>query len=563
MKKPLLTTALLLASGWCASQHILERTIDSWSWPNLSVERTNNTVIAGFTDRNPAGRYAPTFKLTTPAGAPMSSFYLDFTTHVVLMDFTIKNSERIVLVGSVYDIGSAFPTHLYVAECDFAGTMIQSRIYPMPTGQYLIPHHVVHSPTQGQIVVVGTKANGPMTVANTFTLPRTGFILGLNQNNFNAVLFTVEMNSPAGGTNDSDMLEAITEVPGSGYFITGSANNPTNAEQNLLTMGINYAGGITHSHIRDNTNSRYVGASVLYQNSGGFTGVHVLANNSVGHQWEVASFNIAGNAVTPFYRHQITTLPVGSGIDVNGFRLLLDETNKVAVGGYIFSPNPPAILPQILTPFLITLNPGLATAATAKMYRSRNFSPLNGYYNETGNSVFINTPDIVQYDPNLKKYQMLNPNTIDKGYDLHISGARNNNCESALETTPTPMTPVDLGPANYTTFSVTPSAFNFPKIARQINQAIICQATSLAQTGLMIAPNPATTALTVELTDGEIREITVIDMRGSTVLTKQEEGLQQEKGRSPLDISQLTPGMYLVRVVDEEGMVYTLKFLKE
>ena len=551
-----------MASCWSTAQYILEKTIDSWNWPNLSIERTNAALIAGFTDRNPTtGRLCPTFKLTTPAGGPINSFFLDYPTHVVLMDFTIKGTNRIVLTGSIYDIGSNFPTHLVVSETDFSGNMVQSRIYPLTAG-YLIPHQVIHSPTSGQIVVVGTKSSGPMTPANAFTLPRTGFILGLNHNNFSAVSFVVDMNSPAGGTNDSDMLEAITEVTGTGYFITGSANNPANGEQNLLTMGINYAGGIMHSHIRDNTNSRYVGASVIYQSNAVFTGVHVLANNSVGHQWEIASFNIAGNPVTPFYRHQITGLPVGSGIDVNGFRLLIDETNRVAVGGYIYAPNPPGILPEILTPFLITLNPGLATMSTAKRYRSRNFSPLLGYYNETGNSVFINTPDIVQYDPALKKFSMLNPNTIDKGYDLHISEARPNSCETGMQTTPTPMTPIDLGPAVYSAFTVSPTAFNFPKMVRTINQLVLCVPTFLAPTGLMVAPNPATTALTIDLTEGEIREVAIIDMRGSIVLTKQE-AVEQEKGRVPLDISHLSPGMYLLRVVDEEGTVYTQKFLKE
>lgn len=556
MKKQLFIGIFLLTFQWSNAQYILEKTINSWDHPNLSIERTQDMLIAGLTDLNPStGRLSPMFKLTDPAGVPFTSFFLGTPHDVVLMDFTIKNDNRIVLVGSVYDVSLDSPSHLYIAETDFSGAIIQSVLYPLAGGEFMIPHQVVHSPDNGQVVVVGTKVFGSLTPVNYSTLPRRAFILGLDENNFATVFFCVGMDSPAGSVNDSDMLENITEVPGKGYFISGSANNPANSEQNLITMGIDYAGVVLHSHIRDNTNFRYAGASVLYQNSGGFIGVHVLANNSVSHQWEIASFDVNGNALTPFYSHYLS----GTAGDINGFKLQLDELNQISIGGYIHSTSIPGVQ---LTPFLVTLTAGgVSKVLNAKKYQTRNNSPLTGYYQEMGNSVYINTPDILQYSPNPKKYAMVNQNSIDHGYDLHISAAPANSCEIPVQTIMFQSNPIDLGPANYGPLNVTAVAYDIPEISRPIDEVVVCTPLLRVQPALTVYPTPAVTALSAELTEGEILEISISDLYGKLVMNQKISNT--EKGRSTLDVSKLVPGIYILHAVDKEGSIHIEKFMKE
>ncbi len=71
--------------------------------------------------------------------------------------------------------------------------------------------------------------------------------------------------------------------------------------------------------------------------------------------------------------------------------------------------------------------------------------------------------------------------------------------------------------------------------------------------GINIYPNPAGNQLTIQ-TDKEIEEATILTLSGQEILTHRNSTL--------LDVSQLNPGMYLLKVITSEGATFT-KFIKQ
>ena len=72
-----------------------------------------------------------------------------------------------------------------------------------------------------------------------------------------------------------------------------------------------------------------------------------------------------------------------------------------------------------------------------------------------------------------------------------------------------------------------------------------------ASAELLIHPNPTTGTLTVEGVEGTVM---VYDIYGRLVLTT---------NTNTLDISQSATGIYFVRVVDQQGRVYSQKVIKQ
>jgi len=561
--KTALLTVMLIVANLCLAQRQFTPTTGSWNFQNLSVETYGQRVITGFSEINPAtGLITPTFKITNLAGVPAVSFYLNFPGDAVyLMDFTINTTNQtIVLTGMTAAVSASTPHKLFVAEVTFGGILIQCNLEYLASGiNSMIPHQIVHSPTTNQVVVVGTEVAGILSSANAFTIPKDGFILGLDANNFNLILFTSSMTTPVSGTNDSDMLENIVEVPGTGYFISGSTNNTAN-EQNLLTMGINYAGITTHSNIHDNTNFQLAGSSLLYSTSLGR--VYVLCNNSIMHTFQIAYFNpITGGILSPFFSHVITSLPVGAGADVNGFKLQQTQNLQILVSGYVSTPT--GVLPTLITPFQMLFNPPVNALVSGKLFGSGNNSPLVGYYSEVGNSVYINTPDISAYNQASGKNYIVNQNTINGGYDLNISSISTiSPCETAFKANPFSTTTLIVGSAGYTSLPMVPGPYTPTITQRSLNQTVLCAASSLitANPTVTLAPNPANEYITINSETG-LENVIIYDLKGNIVQNlpvteTTREGLK-------LNISQLTSGLYIIVVTDTNGDLIRERFVKE
>lgn len=558
MKTALLTVALL-ASQLCMSQRILETTAGSWNYPNLSVETKNGYVISGFTEPHPVtGLLCPTFKINNPGGGPMAAFHLRYPDNVCLMDFTLRPSTNtLVYTGIITSGGMNAPYKMIVAEWNYVtGIMVQS--WYQNNAQTMIPHQVVVSETMNQVVVVGTRVNGVMTAANFATIPKSGFALQMSLANFGALGWTREMNTPLTGTNDSDMFEAIVEVPGSGYVITGSGNGPTN-EQNLYTMGITFGNGLLFGGLTDNTNFRSAGASLLYAAGAAGPTVYLLANTSVMHQFQVAQINaVTGAYLTPLINHQIATLPIGGGVDQNGFQLVRHSTGRIIVGGYLSAPT--GAMPELLTCFQMTLTPALGFS-DGRYYRSGNNAPLFGYFEERGNSVYINTPDMICFNPTAARTFLVSHNNVNGGFDLNRSQAAMGGCERPFTVTSGSTPPVFTTAGVFTPLTFLPTAYDPSPTARPMNQSMLCQQ-PLAPMQPDIYPNPATTELYVSLgEETQVASVTIYDLKGNKVL--EQAVTERLRGDTKIDVALLQAGVYVITIRDTDGMEYREKFVKE
>ncbi len=567
MKTTLFTVALLLAPYFGNTQRILETTNGSWFNQNLSVETFQDFVISGYTETNPAtGLLTPTFKVSNAMGAGMNTYYVDYPEAVYLMDFTIREATNtIILAGMTAVTTGGTPYKMIVAEVDFmTGAPVQSFLEYTFNGNSMVPHQVICSEPFSQVTVVGTEIAGTITSTNYATIPKFGFVLGLDINNFNNILYNpIEMDLPAASIWDYDMLENITEVPGSGYFISGSCNAPGSGEQNLITMGTDYAGNVTFSNIIDNTNSRFAGSSVMYNPP--LNVVYLLANNSVIHQFQIAICDpLTGAFLTPWTRHQLTGYPIGGGVDQNGFRLQQSRDNMIVVGGYLSAPF--GALPQQLTPFQITMKDNL-TFLAGKVYLSGNNSNLSpGYYEESGNSVFINTPDMLTYNTSVNRTYLVNQNTVNGGFDLNVSSLlKPSKCEKAVTVSTVTTNPIWVGTGNFNPLPMYPAPYPSNPIPRPLMETIICQsiapALAVHDPGTTLSPNPANDLLNVTMDEETILNVSVYDLKGNLVLTQK--ASERASAVMTLEIGKLDQGAYIIEITTKEGTIQRDKFVKE
>jgi len=562
MKKALVTLLLATVPACFNAQRVFEKTNMSWQLPNLSVETYKDLVFAAFTDFDPAtGRLSPVVKVTDVNANPVMTYFLDLPDDATLMDFTIRPAtETLLFTGFL----TYLPRVLFVIETDFAGNMIQSNLHVTGSGSTLVPHQIIHSENSGQVVIVGTEVDGILNPTNYTTVPKTGFILGLDLNNQNTVLFSSQTDSPGGGTFDHDMLESVTEVP-TGYFITGSANEPGGSEQNLYVMGIDYSGATTHSTIWDNTNSHFAGSSVMYSPASNL--VYLLANNSVIHQFQVTFCDPnTGLILTNLFSHTPAGYPIGGGVDVNGFRLQESGAGDIIIGGYITAWGT-TYFPTIITPFQVTLDPTLNTSLAFRLFQSANNFNSNDYFKMVGNSVYINTPDIIAYNTDIDQTYLVNPNSIDGGYDLLVSHPIDKRpCDKLVSTNSLIRSPFNVGAANIPLLAINSVGYVENPVGRNWEEKIICKqksmiASTASQSGsATIYPNPANDLITIT-SEMPIRSLKVVDLSGALVQTS---AITSEVATEwTVSIGQLKTGVYLLEMKDNDGIVTRQRFVKE
>ncbi|MNU84954.1 hypothetical protein D3C71_746850 [compost metagenome] len=569
MKTTLFTVALLFVSYLCNAQRFLELTNGSWDHPNLSVETFEDFVVSGFTEINPSsGLLTPTFKISNAGGGVINCYHVNYSDAAILMDFTIKESTHTIILTGMLDVPpGAMPYKMFVTEVDFmTGALVQSSLEYTYNGNSMIPHQVIASTISNQVMIVGTEIAGGIDPGNFAFVPKSGFVLALDINNFNNISSPpIEMDIPMGSNWDYDMLENITEVTGSHYFISGSCNGPS-GEQNLFIMGVDYGGAILFSYILDKTNYRNPGSSVMYYPP--LNTVYVMANNSMTHQFQIARFTTMGAPMTPWFNHQITALPIGNGVDQNGFRLQYTPNKQIVIGGYLSAPF--GAMPEQLTPFQMVVRENLAFLS-AKDYQSVNNSPLSpSYFEENGPSVFINTPDMIAYNAIHNKTYLVNQNTNNGGFDLHVSSLlQASKCEKAVQVATSNFPHPIVGNGIFNPLPMYANTYDSREKNRACSNIILCQypaASSIATNnsnapGALLAPNPATNKLTITLDEETIQSVSVYDMKGNRVLSQK--AVERAFNEMTLEVGKLDQGAYIVEITTKEGTIHRERFVKE
>jgi hypothetical protein len=281
------------------------------------------------------------------------------------------------------------------------------------------------------------------------------------------------------------------------------------------------------------------------------------------HQYQIAKCDpTTGLFLTPWVSHQFTTLPIGGGVDQNGFRLQQTPDNYIILGGYLSAPF--GALPQQLTPFQVVMRDDLAFIA-AKQYQSDNNSPLSpSYFEQNGNSVFINTPDMITYNPYERRTYLVNQNTNYGGFDLNVSSLfKPSKCEKLLQVNTFTNPPNVIGTGNFNPLPMYPAVYMPTPGPRPILEHILCQsiapkALTAATPEVLLAPNPASDLLNITLDDETIREVVVYDMKGKLVLSQ-----TATERTLTLQVGKLDQGAYLIEITTKEGNIHHERFVKE
>jgi hypothetical protein len=264
-----------------------------------------------------------------------------------------------------------------------------------------------------------------------------------------------------------------------------------------------------------------------------------------------------------------TCLPTGT--ITNGFHLEQNAGgSQIVVAGYAQIPGAVG-----LRPFQTTTNPNLIPFINAKIFQSNNSSPLAGYFAESGNPPYINTPDIMTYYQSptgaAPRTFLVNPHS-NFGFDiLRSSPTATLACEAGCQfTTVSSQYPG----ANSVVFTQSiPPVASLPAttVNRALAETILCSSTPLApieeettldatEGSIVLFPNPAKDVLEIDA-ETAIEEIVVYDLNGAKVLEAVNE--QNEAGIRMIDINTLTPGAYLITLKDSNGNLQRLKFVKE
>jgi len=209
----------------------------------------------------------------------------------------------------------------------------------------------------------------------------------------------------------------------------------------------------------------------------------------------------------------------------------------------------------------MVFNPNVAALVAGKLFQSANNSPLSGYFSEIGNSVYVNTPDMISYSSTSGKTYIVNQNTVSNGYDLIMSSLTTyTDCEKAIKVNSASIPTVLIGPASYTSLPMYANSYTVTTSPRTLSYNILCSAASALAPEITLAPNPANETVQIQGENG-VDGVMVVDMNGQdvTALTS----MEQTREGGELTISRLKTGMYVLIITDHAGNSFRERLVKE
>lgn len=209
---------------------------------------------------------------------------------------------------------------------DPSGAIIQQRSYSIQGFQHVNGLHVIQTtadPVPGFVIAgFGCDLFDPAA-------PKTGFLLKIDGS---LNVQWVSLFDSSGTFNvDWDMASHVLEVPGHGYFVSGSANGDSYQEAAALLYDV--AGGLVWQHkYTDNSGGGHysVGASAVYDGDK----IYQLANHSIIHHFGVMPFDPATG--TPDIPNAWEAFSNLGYYNIQGFKLMESiNSNNLVVAGYM------------------------------------------------------------------------------------------------------------------------------------------------------------------------------------------------------------------------------------
>lgn len=487
----------------------------------------------------------------------------------------LKVGPGYLLTGYAYDAGIH---KAFVLEIDGAGNINWVYTYQDPQFSSVGLHALECSDGTGY-VVAGYTTELPGTNSPT----RSGFIMKLSPSG--AQIWNTLYDSPKSG-QDYDMAEQLIEVPGSSvngattslcYYVTGTVNliDGTKNIQKVLSVMLDDNGNWVwqRSWSTGTPPSNYdqyqeVGVSSFYESN--MDRILHVSNAENTHGFFVSVIDPSNGTVLA--HKYIADGTLSTSCKLAAYQIHDKNTNTFAVTGFIHNYDWSSVTHN--PTFAIDIDKGsLLPSSPIHVFEI----PSNGHNTffagwlgtpATSGYPTIHTPDMavwsgsyiwmVCYKQNGAVYDLAIQRMLYATYAEACDPEDYQPQYNDVGTLDIQVSFVDRLFQNSETFTDNEPSFTVdscmppPPHNKPTNIAAIGNAGK----GLHVYPSPAGSSLNVELDRGAIQHISISDMAGRVIRS-------YEYNTQTIDVSALTPGMYLVRVITEDKQEHVRRFIKE
>lgn len=417
---------------------------------------------------------------------------------------------------------------------------------------------LIYSAKEESYYVAGYQSEEILDVSGD----KVGYVMSLDQGlNVNWVRL---ITSPA-SSSARNMANDLTEIEGSGIFVTGSINNTPIGTGSVSTLKVmlDYGGNVVWDLSSISTNSHECGVEAAYEPEE--DALYVLSNNSVVHTFEIQRIDNASNAGASITMAGTNLLPNTLG-NVAGFALSFDpNSSDLVVAGMIRNmPSAPVNTPTFIAK-VDRSNFGVSALHYIRSnnagYRDHDHDMFQAFY---GQQALINYPDILGVFPSnfvILGYEGLS------GYSLSVTRTDANgqtpsskDCEESVEAKPAEIKPERVESIvkeqsaepkqldaylEELKYKVYPDCEPLEIVAKKYSTGL----SSVGSEDIKVYPNPVTELLNIEFPQtGNAQNVTVhlVDALGQTIINSSKEYAPGAKAK--FDVSHLPEGVYFLSI---------------
>lgn len=345
-------------------------------------------------------------------------YFLDDVDDARCFDIATTGTDddaTLALTGYVVSSGSQVPRPFVMTLKAADGSIIDYKEFILDAFDQATGLDILYSATKESYYVAGYQADDILDLNSN----KAGFVmsldLGLNINWTNFIF------SPA-NSSTRNMANNLTELPGTGIFVTGSVNNNSTGGGAVSTLKVllDYSGSTIWDLTTLSTNSHECGVDAVYDPVDDL--LYVMSNNSVVHTFEIQRIDNASSAGANISTARSNNLLSVLNSNVEGFSLAFDPNSaeNLIVAGMIRSmPGATVNTPTFIA--TVDINNFSVSAlhyieAHNAGYRDHDHDMFQAFY---GQQAVINYPDILGVFPS--NFVILGYEGLNAGYNLSVT----------------------------------------------------------------------------------------------------------------------------------------------
>ncbi len=385
------------------------------------------------------------------------------------------------------------------------------------------------------------------------------------------LIWTIELDtSISNKVQDYDFINGITETS-DGYFLTGSVTAPTvsnSNQQTVLAYKVDFLGNFLWDMNYEFGNSNDVSVDAFYDAP--TDEIYMLSNYSVSHYFGITVLDNATGTVNPAK----TWYATGNDFNRYGFELFesVANSNNLIVSGYDrdenwVDPNNNSITGQSNLFVHEFSKADGSPAGITYQYLVEHTEPVGDEYNFwNGQMPLIYYPDISLYkdlNSGIGVYEHIGYRTLPsigatEAMSVQTLLDRRNECDN-IDYAINPMTasrvltPALSGATPNTATSFALVGTSISTTLRDCTQGLATSENSIYD--YSIYPNPVADIIRFDL-EG-IKAYEIYDVLGKKVL---QNNLETQNN---IDVSNLSKGIYSINLINEEGKIFTNRFIKK